>query len=251
LTGARKTSPSSGRERARRIEAQDHLGEIAHQKETVEGIGSDAPFDLDVRLTAQGQLAGELLPGIAPHRAAVTQVVMALREALCVVAKLMLPQQSERPGDAHLHAQIDQQVFEPARTLEAVVHQLSMTAEGVAQQQHETRGRQEQAKRRHAERLQSADDRGTRHAEEPRAIRPAEADLPFTYRPHFAMSHAEPAQPRGQRRGPGSHALLSFALRRAKARDSRLSGPATGQTSKAKPVNVLTRLSGTIEYNTR
>jgi hypothetical protein len=77
----------------------------------------------------------QLPPGIDPEAAAVPQIVVANGQALCVVAQLVLAQQADRPCETHLHAQVDQQVFEPARTLETVVHQLAMAAQRVAEQQ--------------------------------------------------------------------------------------------------------------------
>ena len=46
-----------------------------------------------------------------------TQVVVAVGQALRVVAQFVLPQQAEGPGEADLHAEIDEHVFEPARAL--------------------------------------------------------------------------------------------------------------------------------------
>ena len=58
-----------------------------------------------------------------------SQVVMTHRQALRIVAQFVLPEQADGPGEPHLDAEIHEQIFEPARALEAVMHQLAMTAE--------------------------------------------------------------------------------------------------------------------------
>src|SRR5688572_6426970 len=120
-----------------------------------------------MRFPRELQLAGELPPGVAPEFAAVAEIVVADGKPLRVVAQLVLPQQAERPRESDLHAQVDQRVFEPARTLEAVVDELAMAAERVTEQQHGRSGADVERERAGPERQRAADDGGRRHAEKP------------------------------------------------------------------------------------
>ena len=90
------------------------------------------------------QLAIQLPPGIHRCGAGVPQIGMAARNALREVSQVMLAQQAQRACQAHLNAAIHQQILEPARALEAVVNQLAVIAERVAQQQYQAGGEHKQ-----------------------------------------------------------------------------------------------------------
>ena len=76
------------------------------------------------------------------------QVVVALGQALRVVAQFVLAQQADGPRQPYLHAEIHQHIFEPARTLKAVVDELAVTAQRVTEQQHDGCAHDEQRQRR-------------------------------------------------------------------------------------------------------
>ena len=61
---------------------------------------------------------------------------MADRQALGVVAQLVLAQEADRPGEADLDAEVDEPVFEPLRAAVAVVDELAVAAERVAEEEH-------------------------------------------------------------------------------------------------------------------
>lgn len=64
------------------------------------------------------------------------QIVVTSRQTLRVVTQLMLTQQSDGTREPDLHAAVHERIFQPLRALKAVVHELAVIAEGMAEQQH-------------------------------------------------------------------------------------------------------------------
>jgi hypothetical protein len=141
------TAPRKEQERPRQM--LRHPGSL---KETIESIERDPWLDVNYWWVIQYQIAVELPPRISPPRGPVTQVVVALGQALCEISQLMLAKQPNGTGQAHLDTAVHQDVLQPLGTLIAVMNELSMAAERMAQQQNHSRRHEEQQKCRERKR---------------------------------------------------------------------------------------------------
>ena len=150
------------------------------------------------------------------------QVVVALRQALRVVAQLVLAQQAERPGEPDLHAEIHEHVFQPARTLKAVVDQLAVAAERVAEQQHDGGAHDEQRERRGAERERAAEHRAPpAMPKNQSAFAGEKRTSPSQTSRDVAMAHAVPRQARRQADDGALHVRWPWPCGGARARATR------------------------------
>ncbi|MCY1373546.1 hypothetical protein D9M69_608300 [compost metagenome] len=76
----------------------------------------------------------------------------------------MLAKNAQRSGQADLHPAIDERKAQPPGALEAVVNQLAMAAQRVAEEQHEAGADNEQRHRIPAKEQAAADQGGHCHA---------------------------------------------------------------------------------------
>ncbi len=136
-------------------------------QELVEAIGGHPLFDANDGRMRQLQLARQLPPGVAPESTSVPKVIVAIRHALCEIPQFVLPQQADGACQPDLHAEIDQQVFQPARAGITVMDQLAVASQRMPQQQHASRRRQEQDQRAPGEGHRTAHHGSGQHAEKP------------------------------------------------------------------------------------
>ncbi|MNR10603.1 hypothetical protein D3C85_1268610 [compost metagenome] len=129
-----------------------------------DAVVRDEWLDLQMRRPVQVQFAMQLPPRIGPETAPVAQVVVAHGQTLRVVAQLMLAKNAQWSGQADLHAAIDECKAQPPGALEAVVNQLAMAAQRVAEEQHEAGADNEQRHRIPAKEQAAADQGGHCHA---------------------------------------------------------------------------------------
>jgi len=105
--------------------------------ELQERVIREARLDDERWRVPQVEAAVELPPAVVPEAASVTQVVVASRKPLRVVAQFVLLQEAQRAIEADEHAAVHERSLEPARTLEAVVDELAMAAQRMPEQQHD------------------------------------------------------------------------------------------------------------------
>jgi hypothetical protein len=91
--------------------------------------------------------AMHLPPGVLQEWLAVREQVMALALALRPIAYVMCADHAKRACHANQRAQVDQQVFQPLRRVEALVNQQSVHADGVTCAQGDGACHDEQGKR--------------------------------------------------------------------------------------------------------
>ena len=133
------------------------------------------------------------------------QVVVAVRQPLCIVSQLVLPQQADGSSQADLNSEIDQHVFEPLRALKTVVYELAMAPQRVAKQQYDTRGTQEDSERRPRERRRPANRGPSGHGDEPRRFDRGIANLAIAHTFGMVCCHPMRQQAVGQDGQAGSH----------------------------------------------
>jgi len=104
----------------------------AFQK-SIETILGDSRLNSDDGRVEQHQLAIQLPPCIQPGGSAVFQVVVAIRESLRVIAQLVLTEETDRARESDLYSEVHEKVFEPLRTLVAIVDELSVATQRVAE----------------------------------------------------------------------------------------------------------------------
>ncbi len=71
----------------------------------------------------------QLPPEIAPGRLTVPKIVVAAWLSLHEMAQLMLSEKSNRTVKANLNSAVNDKIFQPFWTLEAVMHELAVAAE--------------------------------------------------------------------------------------------------------------------------
>jgi hypothetical protein len=98
---------------------------------SVKAVIGDPRLDLDLRRVIKLELAMKLPPEIPPSGLPMPQILVAAWQSLREIAQLMLSEQSNRSVKANLNSAINEKVFQPLRTLKAVMHKLAVTAERV------------------------------------------------------------------------------------------------------------------------
>ncbi len=128
----------------------------------------DARLDGDLRRMDEVQAAVELPPSIAPEACAMAQIGVASGQALRIVAQFVLAQQTQRTAQTHQYAQVHEPIFQPLRALKAVVYQLAMAAQRVAEQQDDGRAGRKQQQAGPAEKAQGARHGAGQHGRQPK-----------------------------------------------------------------------------------
>jgi hypothetical protein len=113
-----KAPAIKGEQDPRRRELLQHLRAF---HKPVEVVARNSRLYLDRRLTFKPQLAVQLPPGVAPEAAAMAKVVMAVGQALGVLAQFVLAKEAKRASQPDLHTAVNEDVLEPPGRLEAVV----------------------------------------------------------------------------------------------------------------------------------